>query len=72
MSELEALENIMTGYAGFFAKSVIKHQMKLLGMRSDDYTPAEIQQLGEKVITVAIFDTARLLNSISKPNSAAC
>ena len=56
MSELEALENIMTGYAGFFAKSVIKHQMKLMGMEREDCTPAEVQLLGEKVITVAIFD----------------
>ena len=57
MSELETLEKIMTGYAGFFAKSVIKHQMKLMGMETENCTPAEVQQLGERVITVAIFDT---------------
>ena len=57
MSELEALEKIMTGYAGFFAKSVIKHQMKLMGMEAENCTSAEVRILGEKVITVAIFDT---------------
>ena len=57
MHELETLEKIMTGYAGWFANSVINHQMKLLGIQKDDYTTAEIKNLGEKVISTAIYDT---------------
>ena len=56
MHELETLEKIMTSYAGWFAKNVINHQMKLLGIQKDDYTTAEIKNLGEKVISTAIYD----------------
>jgi len=57
MSEIEVLENIIIGYVGPFAKSVIKHQIKLLGIQPDDYALVDIRYLGEKVITAAIFDT---------------
>lgn len=56
MSKLEVLVDIMTGYVGPFAKNVIKHQMKLLGMPPENHTVAEIRTLGEKVITVSVFD----------------
>ena len=56
MHELETLEKIMTGYAGWFANNVISHQMKILGIQKDDYTTAEIKILGEKVISAAIYD----------------
>ena len=56
MSELAQLEEIMVGYTGWFAKSVIKHQMKTLGIAKDDYTSIEMRRLGEKVISTAIYD----------------
>ena len=57
MHELETLEKIITGYAGWFANNVINHQMKILGIQKNDYTIAEIKILGEKVISAAIYDT---------------
>ena len=56
MTNLTELEGLMVGYTGWFAKSVIKHQMKELGIVEDDYTLAEIRNLGEKVIATAIYD----------------
>ena len=46
----------MVGYSGWFAKSPIKHPMKALGIEEDNYTQAEMRNLGEKVISNAIYD----------------
>jgi len=56
MSGIETLEHTMTGYVGPFAKSVIKHQMKLLGLSGDNCSTAELDALASNVIDAAIFD----------------
>ena len=56
MSKIEKIEEVLTGYAGPFAKSVIKHQMKVLGISKETTSTSELNRLIESVTKKAIFD----------------
>ena len=56
MSKIDLIESTLVGYAGPFAKSVMKHQIKVLGISKDNNSNVDLRKLIESVTKKAIFD----------------